>query len=179
MARPAARSHANVTHVRDRSRPATGSSVIARTAAAAGISEFRRTCALNGRRVPAEGTLHAARRRPRAARTIPRTARRMRTRRHLQRGFTGTARTAAGRQAASGGQRVTAPAAGGPGAGKPDRRTFLTASYSVLLYVYLPTPVPPGPGECAGSARNKPSRELPDYYTRTARKTIVIGAAGK
>ena len=72
-----------------------------------------------------------------------------------------------------------APARGDPAARKPDRRTFLTASYSVLLYVYLPTQVPPGPGECAGSARNKPSRELPDLYTRTARKTIVIGAPGK
>ena len=59
------------------------------------------------------------------------------------------------------------------------RRPFRTASYSVLLYVYLPTPEPPGPGECAGSARNKPSRELPDLYTRTARKTIVISAPGK
>ena len=73
----------------------------------------------------------------------------------------------------------------GAGAGKPcrerarTRRPFRTASYSVLLYVYLPTPEPPGPGECAGSARNKPSRELPDLYTRTARKTIVIGAPGK
>ena len=60
-----------------------------------------------------------------------------------------------------------------------DRRTFLTASYSALFYIYLPTSVPIGSGECAGSARNKPSRELPDYYTRTARKTIVIGAPGK
>src|ERR1700691_5420581 len=37
----------------------------------------------------------------------------------------------------------------------------------------------PGLGECAGSARNGPSRELPDLYTRIARKTIVIGAPGK
>jgi hypothetical protein len=59
------------------------------------------------------------------------------------------------------------------------RRPFRTASYSVLHSVYLPTPESPGPGECAGSARNKPSRELPDLYTCTARKTIVIGAPGK
>src|SRR5271165_7257690 len=70
--------------------------------------------------------------------------------------------------------------AGKPGPRKTRTRPpFRTASYSVLLSVYLPTPEPPGPGECAGSARNKPSRELPDLYTRTARKTIVIGAPGK
>ena len=39
-----------------------------------------------------------------------------------------------------------APARGDPAARKPDRRTFLTASYSVLLYACLPTPVPPDPG---------------------------------
>ena len=56
------------------------------------------------------------------------------------------------------------------------RPIFRTVSYSVLHSVYLLTPEPPGPGECAGSALNKPSRGLPDLYTRTARKTIVIGA---
>ena len=68
------------------------------------------------------------------------------------------------------------PAAEAPAREKPDRRAFRTASYSVLHSVYLPTPEPPGPGECAGSARNKPSGELPDLFTRKARKTIVTGA---
>src|SRR6516225_5045586 len=110
----------------------------------------------------------------------------MQPRRHLQHGFVGPAGTAVRRLAASRGQPVAAPAAGGPGAGAETppresrtRRPFRTASYSVLLSVYLPTPEPPEPGECAGSARNKPSRELPDLYTRTARKTFVIGAPGK
>src|SRR5271157_2437080 len=132
------------------------------------------------------GALHAARRRPRSPRTIPHTARCMRTRRHLQRGFAGPAGAAIRRQAASRRLRVAAPAAGGPAPERETppresrtRRPFRTASYSVFLSVYLPTPEPPGPGECAGSARNKPSRELPDLYTRTARKTIVIGAPGK
>ena len=77
----------------------------------------------------------------------------MRTRRHLQRGFAGPAGTAIRRQAASRRLRVAAPAAGGPAPERETppresrtRRPFRTASYSVLLYVYLPTPEPPDPG---------------------------------
>lgn len=58
----------------------------------------------------------------------------------------GPARTAVTRQPHRAARASPRPAAGGPGARKPDRRTFLTASYSVLLYACLPTPVPPDPG---------------------------------
>src|SRR4051812_2567834 len=75
----------------------------------------------------------------------------------------GPARSAVGWQPHRAARASPRPPPETPGAEGPDLRTFLTASYSVLLYVYLPTPEPPGPGECAGSARNKPSRELPDY----------------
>jgi hypothetical protein len=162
MARTAASSHANVTTPGTSPRPPQGSAT-AQTAAAAGISEFRQQCALNGRRHRKEGTLHAAERRPRAARTIPRTGRRMRTRRHLHRGFAWACPLRGRLAAASRGQGVAAPAAGNPRRG---RAGPANVPYRQLFRTPLRIPADtgtPGPGECAGSARNKPSRELPDY----------------
>jgi hypothetical protein len=130
---------------RDRSRPARGSAT-ARTATAAGISEFRQHCALNGTQASAGTGASSSQsgggyERPGRSR-VP----------HAGCGpggifsavSPGPARTAVRRQPHRAAQGVTAPAVRGPGAGKPDRRTFLTASYSVLLYTCLPTPAPPG-----------------------------------
>jgi len=147
-----------------------------RPGAAGGASRhsgFRQPCTLNGRRASLDGWASGGWRQPRSPpgnpghRTLntappPLSARSWRRRRCRHEAVDPAPR----------GQPVAVPAAEGPPRPSggttaareldPDRRRFLTASYSVLLYVYLPTPVPPGPGECAGSARNKPSRELPD-----------------
>jgi len=182
--------------------PRTGATRPPRTAAAAGIPEFRKPCALNGKRAPAgrdasrspaaatngthdpaHGTLNAD---PAASSTRFRRACPHRDQ----------------RQAASRGQRVTAPAARAAGrvghattppaearrlknghvarrwagSGQPgrrlarytrtlqDQRTFRTASYSVLLYVYLPTAEPPDPAN---------AQAVPGINLRVNSQTII------
>jgi hypothetical protein len=78
---------------------------------------------------------------------------------------------------------AASPPPGGPGAGAGDPAARKPDPAAIPHRQLFRTPfcIPadtgtPGPGECAGSARNKPSRELPDLYTCTARKTIVTDA---